>query len=152
MASSTMSCRRECQWRCSIELTVSTFLFDLTRDQSTSHFHTFIVTFVYVSSPTGNGFASGPHTSFIRHLLKCIELVISCHLFRACLRHVVSPKRNSGHFVGVIAFTIICARIRELSFIQLVTYVQSAHHGFVAVWLQQSFSNVCHSHVYLSSS
>ena len=99
----------ECQWWCSCEVTASPFLFDLMRDQSTSHIHTFAFTFVDVSPSTRNGFASCPKAwNLSCHLisspralatssLKSVTLVISstkspsrslaqCCRWRCCLR------------------------------------------------------------------
>ena len=96
----------ECQWWCSCEVTASPFLFDLMRDQSTSHIHTLVFTFVDVSPSTRNGFASCPqHACLICYFFESLELVVPFDIFPSCFGHVVSEERHSCHFVNEISFT-----------------------------------------------
>ena len=73
----------------SCEVAVSSCLFDLTCNESTSHFHSFAVTIVGVSPSTGDRFASCPHHArFVRHFFVGFEVVIPRHFLHACLSHL----------------------------------------------------------------
>ena len=86
----------ERQKLCSCEVSVGPFLFDFTRDQSTSHFHTFTAALVNVYPSTREGLASRP--SPFRRLRTCRTTPSLPHLlWSRRLERVYESPSNSSH-------------------------------------------------------
>ena len=117
---------------------------------STSHLHSFTVTFVDVSPSTGDRFAfCSRHARFICHYLINYEIVIPRHFLHVCSGHIFSQERYASHLIRVISFAIVHV---HTTFVELVAHVQSTHHVVVAAWIQRSVASVycLHFHVAFS--
>ena len=95
----------ECS-RCSCEVAVDPFLFDLTRDQSTSNLHAFAVTFIYLSIDR-----------------KWVCVLSSTHMSHLALRqkawnfsyHVISSIRATSSLKSVTLSLRPCSRLHDRS-------------------------------------